>query len=104
MMARLSEERFRAWYDSKDRASAERAPGEWEQDVKRSGIAEFIRLSDGPNAMLNSWRDEILNYFDVRLTNGFVEGKSNRTKAIQRQAYGYRNKANLRLRVLLPSA
>jgi transposase len=96
-------ERFREWYENTDRASAERALRGWEEDVKRSGLGEFIRLSEGPNAMLNSWREEILNYFDVRLTNGFVEGKNNRTKAIQRQAYGYRNKPNLRLRVLLPS-
>ena len=37
-------------------------------------------------------------------TNGYVEGSNNRTKAIQRQAYGYRNNENLRLRVLLPKA
>ncbi len=96
-------EGFRAWYEQRDRASAERALAKWEADVKTSGITEFTRLSEGPNAMLNSWREEILNYFDVRLTNGFVEGKNNRTKAIQRQAYGYRNKPNLRLRVLLPA-
>jgi transposase len=97
-------EDFRAWYEQQDRASAERALAEWEARVQASGLAEFQRLSEGPNAMLNSWREEILNYFDVRLTNGFVEGKNNRTKVIQRQAYGYRNKANLRLRVLLPAA
>jgi transposase len=97
-------ERFRAWYEQRGRASAERELAKWEQDVQTSGIAEFVRLCEGPNAMLNSWRDEILNYFDIRLTNGFVEGKNNRTKVIQRQAYGYRNKLNLRLRVLLPSA
>jgi transposase len=97
-------EDFRAWYEHRDRASAERSLAEWESDVQRSGIAEFARLSEGPNAMLNSWREEILNYFDLRLTNGFVEGKNNRSKVIQRQAYGYRNKANLRLRVLLPAA
>jgi transposase len=97
-------EGFRAWHEQQDRASAERTLAEWEARAEASGLAEFQRLSDGPNAMLNSWRDEILNYFDVRLTNGFVEGKNNRTKVIQRQAYGYRNKANLRLRVLLPAA
>ena len=51
--------------------------------------------------MLTSWRDEILNYFDHRLTNGFVEGKNNRIKVIMRTAYGYRNMENLRLRILM---
>jgi transposase len=30
-----------------------------------------------------------------------VEGKNNRTKALMRQAYGYRNRQHLRLRILL---
>ncbi len=52
--------------------------------------------------MLVEWRVPILNYFDVRLTNGFIGGKNNRTKAIMRQAYGYANPTNLRLHILLP--
>lgn len=37
------------------------------------------------------------------VSNGFVEGKNNRTKAMMRQAYGYRNRYNLRMRILLGS-
>ena len=36
---------------------------------------------------LGNWRKEILNYFDYPITNGFVEGKSNRIKTIKRLAY-----------------
>ncbi|WP_201381980.1 transposase [Ktedonobacter sp. SOSP1-52] len=36
-----------------------------------------------------------------RISNGFVEGKNNRTKAMMRQAYGYHNLGNLRLRILV---
>ena len=49
---------------------------------------------------LDNWREEILNYFDYRITNGFVEGKTNRIKTIKRMAYGYRNTDNFRLRIL----
>jgi hemerythrin len=38
------------------------------------------------------------------LRNGFVEGKNHRTKAIMRQAYGYRNHRHVRLRTLLEVA
>jgi hypothetical protein len=38
------------------------------------------------------------------LSNGFVEGKNNRTKALMRQGYGYRNRQHLRLRILLEVA
>ena len=47
-----------------------------------------------------NWREEILNYFDYRITNGFVEGKNNRIKTIKRMAYGYRNMDNFRMRIL----
>jgi len=98
----LLREQFRRWYESRDRELAEKLLAKWERQVQASGIAEFVKLSAGASSMLVEWREEILNYFDVRLTNGFVEGKNNRTKAIERQAYGYRNPANLRLRILLP--
>jgi transposase len=48
--------------------------------------------------MFKNWRNEILNYFDHRVTNGFVEGMNNRIKVIKRMAYGYRNVDNLRRR------
>ena len=47
-----------------------------------------------------NWRGEILNYFEYRIINGFVEGKNNRIKTIKRMAYGYRNMDNFRMRIL----
>jgi len=41
-----------------------------------------------------------LNYFDYRLTHGFVEGKNNSIKTIKRMAYGYRNMDKFRIRIL----
>ena len=54
-----------------------------------------------------NWRQEILAFFQflpTRISNGFVEGKNNRTKALMRQGYGYRNRHHLRLRILLEQA
>lgn len=48
-------------------------------------------LSLGALHTLGSWRDEILNYFDYWITNGFVEEKNSRLKTIKRMAYGYCN-------------
>lgn len=39
-------------------------------------------------------------FLPLRISNGFVEGKNNRTRALMRQAYGYRNRRHLRLRIL----
>lgn len=46
-----------------------------------------------------NWGEGILNCFDHRVTNGFVEGKNNRIKSIKRMGYGYRSKDNFRMRV-----
>ena len=95
---------FRRWYAAPDRPTATRRLEAWEAQVRAGGLAEFLALVEGPQAMLVEWREELLNFFAWRLTNGFVEGKHTRTKALLRQAFGYRNPDHLRLRILLPAA
>lgn len=90
-------EAFRAWYATPSRAEADRGLAVWQETVRREGLAPFLALF----SMLRTWRREILNYFDHRYTNGFVEGKNNRIKVIKRTAYGYRNRHNFRTRILL---
>lgn len=40
---------------------------------------------------LGRWRAEILNYFKVRITNGFTEGCHTKIKLLKRLSYGFRN-------------
>ncbi len=89
-------EEFRVWYSLPDRRQAEAHLKLIEKRAVTSLIPEFGAL----NFILTEWRDEILNYFDCRITNGFVEGKNNRIKTLKRMAYGYRNMAAFRLRIL----
>lgn len=49
---------------------------------------------------LQNWSKEILNYFAHGLTNARVEGFNNKASLVRRQAYGYRNLNNLRLKLL----
>jgi len=93
----LLKESFRNWYRCGDRKEAEAMLAQWEQTVREQGPAPFQALFP----MLRLWREEILNYFDYPYTNGFLEGKNNRIKVIKRMAYGYRNPANFRQRILL---
>ena len=96
-------EALRSWYAE---ASAETAAAEldlWIAAVKRSGPKELCKALSA----FRNWRQEILAFFDflpTRLSNGFVEGKNNRTKTLMRQGYGYRNRRHLRLRILLEVA
>ena len=89
-------EGFRNWYRKATRAEAEISLGVFEEIIIDSTFPEFKHLLP----TLKKWRQEILNYFDYRITNGFVEGKNNRIKTIKRMAYGYRNLDNFRLRIL----
>lgn len=49
---------------------------------------------------LMSWMEEILNYFENRLTNARTEGFNNVAKQVQKRAYGFKNFNNYRLKLL----
>jgi transposase len=97
-------EDLRSWYHDSDASNAAKELDCWITRVEKDGPPE---MREALSAFRN-WREEILAFFtflpDNRITNGFVEGKNNRTKAIMRQAYGYRNRLNLRLRILCTEA
>jgi len=92
----MFKESFRAWYREMGRSRAEERLRLLEEKIANDSLLEFKELLH----TLGNWREEILNYFDYRITNGFVEGKNNRIKTIKRMAYGYRNMDNFRLRIL----
>jgi transposase len=99
----LLKEALRTWYASTEASTAAADLDGWIAAVKRHGPKE---LRQALSAFRN-WRREILAFFDflpTRLSNGFVEGKNNRTKALMRQGYGYRNRRHLRRRLLLEVA
>ena len=90
-------EAFRAMYRASNQVEGARCLGKWVQQVQASGLEEFKGLL----SMVARWGKEILNYFDHRLTNGYVEGKNNRIKVIKRVAYGYQNVEVFAQRILL---
>jgi len=93
-------ESFRDWYRGTDRSRAEERLRSLEDTISNDYLPEFKELLH----TLDNWRQEILNYFDYPITNGFVEGKNNRIKTIKRMAYGYRNMDNFRLRILVTNS
>lgn len=94
-----AKEDLRAWYASATAQTAAAGLDAWVAAVTQAGPDELRRTLSA----FSTWRDEILAFFaflPLRLSNGFVEGKNNRTKALMRQAYGYRNRRSLRARIL----
>ena len=74
-----------------------------EEDIERileEEMASHRKSMKSPIHTFTNWRQKILNYFDYRIINSFVEGKNNRIKTIKMIAYGYCNMDNFRLRIL----
>ena len=59
----------------------------------------FFKQSCGT---IKRWFDEVTSYFELRITNGVVEGINNTLKLIKRLGYGFSNFDNFKLRGLLP--
>lgn len=99
-MAWLLKEELRTWYATATLTTAAKKLDAWIEKVQLQGPDPLRKTLSA----FNNWRQEILAFFQflpTRLSNGFVEGKNNRTKALMRQGYGYRNRQHLRVRILL---
>lgn len=91
---------LRTWYATATVADAAGQLDAWIKHVQQEG-PDALREALSP---CRNWRQEILAFFDflpTPVSNGFVEGKNNRTKTMMRQAYGYHSHSNLRMRILL---
>ena len=93
----LLKEEFRTICEkAKDRHQAQRLLRVWLWKAERTGdrfLLKFVKT-------LRNWWSEILNYFEDRVTNGFVEGINRAIRTIINRAYGYRNFENFRLQIL----
>lgn len=93
----LLKEEFRTIFERiNHREKAARFLDAWVLKAKSTGdkyLAKFVTT-------FRNWREQILNYFIERITNGFVEGVNNALRATIRIAFGYRNFVNFKLRVL----
>jgi len=69
----------------------------WRQRVEKSGVACF----DAFLKLLDTWLDDITNYFIDHQTSGFVEGLNNKLKVLKRRCYGMRNVGRLFQRLTL---
>ena len=64
---------------SKDQATTKLQ--EWQAEVRASGLKCYERFL----TTLETWREEITNYFLARHNSGFVEGLNNKLKVLKRR-------------------
>ncbi len=69
----------------------------WIQKVQNSGLQYF----DDFLKLLDTWWEEITNYFIQRENSGFVEGFNNKIKILKRRCYGIFNLKHLFQRIYL---
>jgi len=89
-------ERILSIYNIKGHKRARKAFFKLTDEMALSGrkVVQSLRKT------LMKWSFEILNYFRTNITNGKTEGYNRKAKLIQRQAYGYRNFENYRLKLI----
>ncbi len=94
----LLKEEFRTICDKiTDRARAQRFLWAWAVKALATGSQYLMRFVK----TLRNWWHEFLNYFNDRVTQGFVEGINRAIRGIINRAFGYRNFDNFRLQVLV---
>ena len=94
----LLKEAFRDIFETDQaRDQAAQALATWIEKVR----ATDLKFLDDFLKTLDNWGDHILNYFNQRTTQGFVEGMNNKIKLIKRRGYGYRNFDQFSQRILI---
>lgn len=92
----LLKEEFRGIFEKVDtREKAQRFLSAWMLKAQYTGNKYLGRFL----TTLKNWWEEILNYFNDNVTNGFVEGLNGAIRNIIRTAFGYRNFVNFTLRL-----
>ena len=81
-------EDLRLLWNQPDKAAAQTHLDGWISRAEASGIR---MLKDFSNT-LKDHRTGILAYYDHRISTGPLEGTNNKIKALQRQAYGFRDR------------
>jgi len=93
-------EEFRRFFKINTRDNAAAYLDYFKELVNESGIPELQTFCK----TLDHWRDQILNFYYFRITNGPTEGLNHKIKNIKRRAYGYRNDTNFLIRLKMECA
>jgi len=93
----MTKERLRDMYKEKTKEEAEKQ--------LRLIILTLTSTDDGEliswGRTLFRWKEQILNYWNNKSTNGFIEGMYNKMKLIKRISFGFKNKKVFIYKVML---
>ena len=90
-------EAFRHVYRARNRDDAEQRLDAFLAAVQRARLPAFDSFAIG----IQSWRTELLAYFEEPTTNGYAEGVINKVKVIKRRGYGLPTFTSFRKRIVI---
>jgi transposase len=88
-------EELRQFWSQETKEKAEEFIRHWVRKAQSSGVSILQQLAN----TIGSHRTGILAYYDYPISTAPVEGTNNKIKTMQRQAYGYRDKEFLKLKI-----
>jgi transposase len=77
-------------------SAARRFLQDWQARARVSGIRLLEQFAD----TLEQHQDGILNYYEYAISTGPLEGTNTKIQLMKRQAYGYRDHAFFKLKIL----
>jgi len=89
-------EDLRQIWDQPSKREARRVFDDWLARARVSGLRMLMQFAD----TLEQHRDGILNYYDYPISTGPLEGTNTKIQALKRQAYGFRDHAFFKLKIL----
>jgi transposase len=89
-------EDLRQIWSQPNKRTARRVLRDWLARARASEIRILIQFAD----TLEKHQEGILNYYHYRISTGPLEGTNNKIKTMKRQAYGFRDQAFFKLKIL----
>jgi len=93
-------EKVREIYQARNKKEAERKFEMLISQLEQFEVGKIKEMRD----TLKRWKPYILNFFESRTTNAFIEGCHNKIKLLKRMSYGFRNFNNYVLKITLAFA
>jgi transposase len=91
----LKEDLRQIWQQPNKR-TARRVLRDWLKRARASGIRMLLQFAD----TLEEHQEGVLNYYAYPISTGPLEGTNNKIKTMKRQAYGFRDHAFFKLKIL----
>ena len=95
-LAYYLKEDLRQIWSQHDKRTARRVLRDWLARARASGIGMLVQFA----STLEEHQEGVLNYYHYPISTGPLEGTNNKIQLMKRQAYGFRDQAFFKLKIL----